>query len=722
MRSLLHGRFANPTQRDASVAEGAETLIAKDARNTATKRLRVSLWVTKLKHLWQILRGILTARHVDADFPFETTRKPSYYVLVLHLAPAAAVVVITSLNLYGYWIGKELSGVNNKNAPKELALQFTAKLHELLMLASLNEVLLTHLLKSLVVGYGLPFGSLTAGSKFKDLSYIWSRDFRAMLTTRYPRKALLTSLLLVSVILGVAVGPSSATALIPRFDVWPAGEAILTLNTSDQLLWPLKLEGSNEASNSGTSSCEPSALGCFNPLAWDSIGANVFSFWGHETTGGNFASPQRINVPGISSLRTMDIRLRDSVRSLSVPVYTVATIQHAVLADMVNTFRFLTFPSRSSKCRRSWSPAMCSYKDVSWSATAMQPVVITACLETRLNAASVEFPLINYTSAPLQTVAISVNTTFENVKGPQFHWVRSGPSTGLSNASIGAVVKLGNDGVANSFACTIQAQWARSTTSTNFLSTNYIVNSAVPGFDVSMLHYESYSGQTVSIDPGWALQLVESRSESRPNTTVFERFLELGETTKDPSLKLELIFSALLAESMAHTGMGAVPLTISSKNLFLKMHGSLVQDEVDGATIPSSTAEQKEFALKTAMTGYGYGLYPVSGLSASTLISMLVLYSYLLVTVGHVVSLYISEDPYIVSWRDERDFLLTCLRSRFRPAAWKMGFQEQEGQESQGDRRKEDLELLRDIVVVTGRRRREELSFRWGDWPDEVHG
>ncbi|KIW96476.1 uncharacterized protein Z519_03545 [Cladophialophora bantiana CBS 173.52] len=694
-------------------AESSQTLIPKATTRSSTSHLNVSFIVGALHKTWQALTRVFSRSALRDDLPFKATERASCYTFLLHLVPLGGAAVITSFNLYGYWVGKELSGINNENAPKELALQLTAKLHELLILASLSEALLTHVLKSLAIGHGLPFGSLTVFTKFKDLSYVWSRDFWAMCATNYARKSLLVPLILMCTMLGLAIGPSSATALIPRLDIWPAGQAIMTLNTSSDLLWPSTLE----PSATGSAICDDSTLGCFNPLTWDSIAANFFSYWARTTTGGGTASPQRISVPSISSLRTMDIRLKGSLGA-SKPDFTLVSIQHAVIGDMVNSFRFLTFPSRSAKCRKTWSPAMCSYQDVSWFVSAMQPVVITGCLETPLNTSLVRFPIISHGLSPLETTPIMLNASFGDQTQPQFHWVTLGDSQ-LLNASIGAVVRLRTSTGARDFACSIQAQWANSITSTSYTSTDYVIGGAVPGLDYAMPIDKKYKSQTVTIDSRWAQQFVESPARPQTNTTAFENFMSLGGTSSNLSIKLEVILSVLFAESMAHTGSGTVPLSITSNNLFLKIHGSLVQQgQVAPAT--ASAANRTAFILKTSMTGYGYGLYTMSGLSMSTLISIVLLCLYSAFAMVHLVWLCISKDPYIVSWREERDMLVTCLWSRFRPSVLQVELGEGEGQEMKRQDRDENVSILKDIVLMRSRKGRAELSFRRRDWPEEI--
>ncbi|KIW18260.1 hypothetical protein PV08_02548 [Exophiala spinifera] len=681
-----------------------------------------------LHTFWQKFTAVLSGNPLPGDEPFQASQRPSVWVLLVHLIPLAAVFVITSLNLYGYWIGKELSGGNNQNTPKELALQLTAKAHELLIMASLSEILLTHLLKSLACGFGLPFGSLTAGSKFKDLSYLWSRDFRAMWAASYPRKSLLLPLLLLCLILSIVAGPSSATALIPKLTEWPSGHALMTLNTTDAILWPSRLQESATQPDR----CDHSTLGCFNSLTWDSIGPTLFSYWGHDTLGGMSAMPHQVNIPGVSSLRSMDVRLR--YPGSSSPQYTLATVQHAAIGDMVNTFRFLTFPSRSRKCRKRWAEAMCSYQDAKWYLKTMQPLVFSACMQTQLNTTKVAFPSLQAQTLVLTTRYLALNATFGNDdenddNHPQFRWVPSSTSTNqlLPDKSLDVAVKLpetmsGTSSESRVFACTIQAQWAKSTTFTSFSNTDNLVSSVVFGLGSLMFNSKYSNGHPVSITPDWAQRTVDSRLDSQPNVTAFERFMQLGQPHENPEAKLELVLSVLFAEMMAHTSPGTAPLSISSNDLDLKMRGDLtVQSDREARTsaevetvtmLPDAKDYVTKFTLSTSMTGYGYGLVTVSGVSWSTVISMVVLYVYSAVVLIHLVSLYVSRDIYIKSWREDREMLLTCLWSRSTPEV------RAEGQEHGMTQKNHDGEpnILKEMVILTSRRRQPELSFRTNDY------
>lgn len=66
------------------------------------------------------------------------------YGLVIHLLPAGAALALIVLNSTQYYVGGELAGPSGQDAEKLGALNFAAKLHELLMLASLAAVLFAY--------------------------------------------------------------------------------------------------------------------------------------------------------------------------------------------------------------------------------------------------------------------------------------------------------------------------------------------------------------------------------------------------------------------------------------------------------------------------------------------------------------------------------------------------------------------------------------------------
>jgi hypothetical protein len=79
---------------------------------------------------------------------------------MVHLLPSAASIAVIALNLKGFFIGFELAGIPGHDAESTAALQVTAKLQELLIIASVATVVFHKLRHDLLHGRGLPFGLL----------------------------------------------------------------------------------------------------------------------------------------------------------------------------------------------------------------------------------------------------------------------------------------------------------------------------------------------------------------------------------------------------------------------------------------------------------------------------------------------------------------------------------------------------------------------------------
>ena len=81
----------------------------------------------------------------------------------IHVLPVFGAVTLIAINLLQYCVDGGLSGVSGQDTEKLAVLQFAAKLHELLMLASLGTIVFTAIQRELALGDGLPFGAVFAG-------------------------------------------------------------------------------------------------------------------------------------------------------------------------------------------------------------------------------------------------------------------------------------------------------------------------------------------------------------------------------------------------------------------------------------------------------------------------------------------------------------------------------------------------------------------------------
>ncbi|KAF2787332.1 hypothetical protein K505DRAFT_190649, partial [Melanomma pulvis-pyrius CBS 109.77] len=129
---------------------------------------------------------------------------------LLHIPPLAGAVTLIVINITRYVVSYE---------PRATAtLQFAAKLHEVLMQASIATVLLSYIRARAYQDF-IPFGSLFAPINTPNLAYLWSLEYWSSFTSKtLPISNRLVSGLVITfgILLAAVVGPSSAVAMIPR--------------------------------------------------------------------------------------------------------------------------------------------------------------------------------------------------------------------------------------------------------------------------------------------------------------------------------------------------------------------------------------------------------------------------------------------------------------------------------------------------------------------------
>ena len=112
--------------------------------------------------------------------PEEETEKPIYRsswgTILLqcstHLIPLGACIVLFTFNFMGFFIGAQLSGpVNVDDDIKLHVLQFVAKAHELLMIASISIVVFDTVGHQILFGSGVPLGLIGSGFGFSQLGF-----------------------------------------------------------------------------------------------------------------------------------------------------------------------------------------------------------------------------------------------------------------------------------------------------------------------------------------------------------------------------------------------------------------------------------------------------------------------------------------------------------------------------------------------------------------------
>lgn len=161
---------------------------------------------------------------------------------LIHALPLGVAIFEIFLNWKGHYIGKHFD--------KQNYLQFVAKLHEILMQASIATVIQSFTRYQTSAGRGMPFGAVLGALQFLQISYIWSAEFWSAIMSKefqWKKKMYFVGLVLVCATVAATAGPSSANLLIARQGLWPEKSAYLSVNTTFQNIWPDRLDHENSS-------------------------------------------------------------------------------------------------------------------------------------------------------------------------------------------------------------------------------------------------------------------------------------------------------------------------------------------------------------------------------------------------------------------------------------------------------------------------------------------
>lgn len=116
-----------------------------------------------------------------------------------------------------------------------------AKVHEVMIQASIAAFIFSCVRSELVLGEGIPFGLLFSGLHVSQISYLWSMELWGSLSIAFERRSQklgLLTIVILGIVLATACGPSSAVLLIPRLEYWPAGRTHIYINATHDEVWP----------------------------------------------------------------------------------------------------------------------------------------------------------------------------------------------------------------------------------------------------------------------------------------------------------------------------------------------------------------------------------------------------------------------------------------------------------------------------------------------------
>ena len=152
---------------------------------------------------------------------------------LIHVVPLSVALCEIILNWNTFYVGSA--------SYNQATYQLMAKIHEIMIQASISAVVFSCIRSEMALGSGIPFGLLFSGLQITQISYLWSMEFwGALRSGRWgtSRRWLLVLLIPLSIVLATTCGPASAVLLIPRLQYWPGGNTDIWLNGTSDEIWP----------------------------------------------------------------------------------------------------------------------------------------------------------------------------------------------------------------------------------------------------------------------------------------------------------------------------------------------------------------------------------------------------------------------------------------------------------------------------------------------------
>jgi hypothetical protein len=216
--------------------------------------------------LWPLTQFKLISAYIDngkhtSEDLKEATSRNRWSVLgtcAVHLLPVIITIILFFLNgleTYSDSIGPNVSNLNARLN----ALQFAAKIHEILIGASFSTMGL-NLLQYNILNGGIPLGGLLAGFRINDLCLLLSPEFWAIGTQGNKKFWFIALVLSLLTIMATICGPASAILMLPTLGWWEVSVAqaleswarsatkskpLFFMGANESLLWPTKISDEN---------------------------------------------------------------------------------------------------------------------------------------------------------------------------------------------------------------------------------------------------------------------------------------------------------------------------------------------------------------------------------------------------------------------------------------------------------------------------------------------
>jgi hypothetical protein len=601
----------------------------------------------------------------------------------LHIVPIGASITLIVFNWKGYYIGGELQGPVGENGLKLLGLQFAAKMLELLAMGSLSTILFA-LVRGQLISDTLPFGAITAGFEFNQLSLLWSKGFVATCATKFSSvrsKFILVTTIIIFTILGAVIGPSAAVAGQPVLQNWQAGGTVFWLNATSQALWPLNLD----KAASQDLPCTPSQNASCPSSNYNIYTGELLSLWPSSLPAPvdgwvlPQVMPEKVLIPGPQSLQTLAVRFRGPF--IYQPDVTTATSPSAAISDAVSQIGKYWLVANQHQCSFG-NPRFCYYNDIAYTVDTIQPVTFVRCSAGNVNA-TVQFPRLdqapgNYPLIAYNNTTIGSQQWFDEVtrNGSSVSWIEL-PDTYFGRSSVGVVIALPRDNTSGIpgqvFACTVDARWAPATTTVSFLG-GPMIASGVPtdwlgGGQLQLNASRLPSWPQINITSEWGESINPIIAE--PSESVFQFLcnsiarLDNILLAPSPINAVEAVLSVMITESLAQTSSAATILgSLKGLGSFEWMNEMFPQASVFGSGGSAFNYSYQDgdqstkFEAKVTVNGYG------NGITTATFLSTIVLVIYSLIAFIYVVCSIFFAKTTSSSWESIAELVALAVNSQ----------------------------------------------------------
>lgn len=108
---------------------------------------------------------------------------------ILHILPTIGAAMLIYTNLAELFVGYTVSWFSTTANESLAALQFVAKTHELLILASISSIVFAAIRARLASKEGLPYGAIFVGLEIGFLNTLWSMELWALIFGNLSKEA-----------------------------------------------------------------------------------------------------------------------------------------------------------------------------------------------------------------------------------------------------------------------------------------------------------------------------------------------------------------------------------------------------------------------------------------------------------------------------------------------------------------------------------------------------